>query len=82
VKAKAKTKARVLPPLDQQLRALLIGEDQTPGELSRRSGVDERVIRRFLASERDVTLATAGRIAAPLGLELTIRRGAVKAKSS
>jgi plasmid maintenance system antidote protein VapI len=61
--------------LDDQLRDAIADDDRTPYGLARDSGVDERVIRRFLARQRDVTMGSAARIAEALGMQLVKVKG-------
>lgn len=56
--------------LPDQLRDIIDSRALTPTELGQLSGVDPTVIARFVASERDLRLETAGKIAAALGLRL------------
>jgi plasmid maintenance system antidote protein VapI len=66
-------KTRTAPPIDDQLRAAIADDDRGPYRLAIDCGVDERMIRRFLARQRDLTMASAARIAAALGLQLRRR---------
>lgn len=43
--------------------------------LSQLSGVSQSVLNRFTSGQRDITLDTAGKIAAALGAELKIQKG-------
>lgn len=56
--------------LSVQLRDVIESRGLGPAELARDSGVDARVIGRFVAGERTITLETADRLAAALGLRL------------
>lgn len=47
--------------------------------LSGLSGVNQSVLNRFTSGQRDITLDTAGKIAAALGAELKLRKGKVPA---
>jgi plasmid maintenance system antidote protein VapI len=62
--------------LPEQLRAIIQGRGISAGELAALAEVDRRQVARFVAGERDLTLATAGRIAAALGLRLAEAPGA------
>jgi transcriptional regulator with XRE-family HTH domain len=56
--------------LPYQLRELIEARGLSAYALAKLAGVDRAVILRFLAGERDIQLATAGRLAAALGLRL------------
>jgi transcriptional regulator with XRE-family HTH domain len=56
--------------LPDQLRAAVAARGFTAYELGKLSGVDKAAISRFLKGERDLTLTSAGRIAAAMGLRL------------
>jgi len=52
-----------------------------PAELAREAAVNPTMVRRFVAGERDVTLGTADRLAAALGLRLVeVGRGKARAR--
>ncbi len=57
-------------PLARQLQAALSACGQSVYAISKASGVSAPVIQRFLSGERGITLDTAGRLAAYLGLAL------------
>jgi ribosome-binding protein aMBF1 (putative translation factor) len=57
--------------LAQQLRDAIEAIGMTPYALAKASGVDDAVVYRFLAGQRDLTLDTASRIAAVVGVRLT-----------
>ena len=42
--------------------------------ISQLSGVSQSVLNRFTSGERDITLSTAGKIAAALGAELRVKK--------
>ena len=65
--AKAKTEKATLA---EQLRAAIADRGLSGGEVARLAGVDRRGVNRFLAGDKDLTLDTAGRITAALGLRL------------
>ncbi len=56
--------------LSNQLRGVIEGRGVTAYALGQDSGVDATVIARFLASERDIRMGTADKLAAALGLRL------------
>jgi plasmid maintenance system antidote protein VapI len=58
-----------LPTVSESLRRRL--ELSSTRRLSRASGVDRAVISRFKSGRRNITLETADRLAAALGLALT-----------
>ena len=60
--------------LAEQLRGLIEASGLTNGKLGAAAGVPEATIWRFRKGERDITLDTAGRLAAELGAELVGRR--------
>lgn len=66
--------ARELP---EQLRDTIEQRGVTPYELGKAAAVDTAVISRFLSGERDIRLATAGRLATALGLKLVEKAGRV-----
>ena len=66
----ARSRLKVTPLFRDQLRAAIAADSRTPYGLARESGVDERVIRRFLARERDVMAETVERLLVVLGLQL------------
>jgi transcriptional regulator with XRE-family HTH domain len=77
VKKAAKTTQRAEKPVSGKLRKALIDAieaNQRTGEknseLSRRSGVSQPQITRFLSGERDISLEVAEKLCAALGLEL------------
>jgi plasmid maintenance system antidote protein VapI len=53
-----------------QLRQAIHQSGQTQYAIAQSVGVDQSVISRFMAGQRDVTLATAAKLAEHLGLEL------------
>jgi transcriptional regulator with XRE-family HTH domain len=57
--------------LAQQLRAAIEASGLTAYAIAQASGVDDAVVYRFLAGQRDVTLAVASRLAAALGMRFT-----------
>jgi len=61
--------------LPDQLRRLIVDSGMSHYALGKAAGVDPRQIDRFSDSERDLTLETAGKLAAALGVELVRRRG-------
>jgi transcriptional regulator with XRE-family HTH domain len=68
VKRKKNTKAT--PDLATQIREAFAKSGMNRLELSRRSGVAYSAVHRFIAGDRDATLATATRWCEVLGLEL------------
>jgi len=57
-------------PLTQQLQAAIAATGQSLYSLSQASGVAAPVLQRFVNGERGITLETAGKLAAHLGLSL------------
>jgi hypothetical protein len=57
-------------PLTKQLQAALKACPKTVYAISQESGVSAPIIQRFLSGERGITLDTAGKLAAYLGLSL------------
>jgi len=62
--------------LVEQLRAAIVESGMSDNRLGNEAGVPSQTLGRFKRGERDLTLETASRIAAYLGLELTRRKGA------
>jgi plasmid maintenance system antidote protein VapI len=56
--------------ISDQLRKAIIESGISPASLWRQSGVAEAVISRFINGVRTITLDTAAKLAAVLGLEL------------
>lgn len=63
-------KATKPPPIVLELRRAIETNDKTIYAIAKGSGVSYGMITRFLSGERDLRLATAGKIAAHLGLHL------------
>lgn len=63
-------KDKSCPPLTRQLQAALKACNKTVYAMAQESGVSAPVIQRFLSGERGITLETAGKLAAYLGLSL------------
>lgn len=59
--------------IGEPLRQAIAAAEPHIKDLARRSGVHHTVLYRFVAGERDITVAVADRLAAALGLELTVR---------
>ena len=57
-------------PLAQQLQAAIAATGQSLYAIARASGVAAPVLQRFVNGQRGITLETAGRLAAYLGLAL------------
>jgi Helix-turn-helix len=57
-------------PLTRQLQAALKACDKSVYAIAQESGVSAPIIQRFLSGERGITLETAGKLAAYLGLSL------------
>jgi len=60
--------------LAESLRAVIQADDRTPYRLAKESGVSAAMLSRFIRGERDLTLTTAGKLCAVLGLKLTPTR--------
>jgi transcriptional regulator with XRE-family HTH domain len=58
-------------PLPAKLRAAIRNSGTTVYRVAQESGVSHPVILRFLSGERDIRLATAEKLAAALGLQLS-----------
>ena len=56
--------------LSESLRKAIEKAGYTNYALSQLSGVSQSVLNRFVSGERDITLETASKIAAAIGLEL------------
>ena len=61
---------RAEPNIEEQLRQAILTAGVSRYALSKASGVSQGVLSRFVHGERTVTMDTAARIAAALGLEL------------
>ena len=59
--------------INEQLRKAIEKRDESYYALAKRAGVDAVVISRFVCGERDLRLETAAKLAAALGLELTVK---------
>jgi len=57
-------------PLARQLQAAIVATGQSTYSVAQASGVAAPVLQRFVKGERGITLETAGRLAAYLGLAL------------
>ncbi|MCH8829371.1 MAG: helix-turn-helix transcriptional regulator [Planctomycetes bacterium] len=64
------SKRRKKLDLAEQLRGAFRDSGMSRYMLAKRAGVSYAVVHRFVAAERDITLATATRICDVLGLEL------------
>lgn len=67
------------PDLSAALKRAIENSGLTNYALSGLSGVSQSVLNRFTSGQRDITLETAGKIAAALGAELKLRKGKVLA---
>jgi transcriptional regulator with XRE-family HTH domain len=56
--------------LSQQLLDVIASREITPYALAKLAGVDPGIVARFVSGQRDITLATADRLALPLGVRL------------
>ena len=56
--------------LADQLRAAIVSRGVSAYRLAKHTGLDARLVARFLLSDKDITLTTADRLAASLGLRL------------
>ncbi len=62
--------------LSDTLRDAIQSSGMTAYALANQAGLSQSVLSRFTSGERDISLSTAGKLAAVLGLELRrIRRG-------
>ena len=59
--------------LSAALKAAIEKSGQSNYAISQLSGVSQSVLNRFTSGERDITLSTAGKIAAALGAELKLK---------
>ncbi len=64
------SKRKLQVDLGDQLRAAFVESGMSRFELAKRSGVPYSGIHRFIGGDRDLTLATASKLADVLGLEL------------
>ncbi len=66
------------------LRAAIRAKGATVAEVSRRTGIAQPVLHRFVTGERDLTLRTADRLLSYLGLILSCpcRRGGSRKRDS
>lgn len=55
--------------LTTQLRAAIAKDGRSAYQLARDSGVAQQIITRFMRGKRDVTLATAAKLAQALGVK-------------
>ncbi len=69
-----KTSRKTPPPIDETLREAIRGSGLTHYALAKAAGVAPAQLDRFVAGERDLTLATAAKVAAALGLGLRFVR--------
>jgi transcriptional regulator with XRE-family HTH domain len=60
--------------ITETLRAAVIDSDKTRYRLSVDSGISQSVLSRFVSGERDLTLSSASKIAAALGLDLIAKK--------
>jgi plasmid maintenance system antidote protein VapI len=67
-----------MPTIEEQLRRTLAADGRTFYRLGLLTGVDQGTLWRFVRRERGLTLTTAAKLAAVLGLEL---RPAAKRKA-
>ena len=58
------------PALSRRLKAAIEASDLTHNAIAVQAGVSNQMVSRFVKGERDLRLATAGKIAAVLKLEL------------
>lgn len=65
---------RASEPVSEQVRAIIEGCGLTRAELSRRTGVAESVLSRFVRGERSITLDQLDRLDAMLRLRVSSRR--------
>lgn len=56
--------------LTEQLRAHIVESGHTPHALAAAAGVDHRQVSRLMLNQRDITLATASKLAGVLNLRL------------
>ena len=56
----------------ERLRAAIRRSGLSQNEVARRAGIDPGMVNRFLHGTRSMTLATAEKVAAALGLKLTV----------
>ena len=61
------------PDLSAALKRAIEKSGHSNYAISQLSGVSQSVLNRFTGGERDITLSTAGKIAAALGLELKLK---------
>ena len=73
-------KKRKKAGLAEQLRAAIRESGVSRYGLAKQTGLSYAVVHRFVAGERDITLATATKITDVLGLELKAVRAAQKGR--
>lgn len=61
-------------PMTDALRKAITDSGLTPYALSKASGVSQAVLSRWLSGKRGITLDTADRLAAALGLTCSLRK--------
>jgi hypothetical protein len=63
-----------------QLRAAVADDDRTPHAIAHDAGLDAKILGRFLAGERGLSLGSADRLAGTLGLRLGVAMSGVRAR--
>jgi transcriptional regulator with XRE-family HTH domain len=61
---------KVRQPLKDAIKAALQATGESVNALAKRAGVSQPILQRFLAGKRGLTLETADKLCACLGLEL------------
>lgn len=69
-------------PLARQLQAAIAATDQSLHAIAHASGVAPPVLQRFVNGERGITLETAGKLAAYLGLSLLPESAAISKRGA
>jgi transcriptional regulator with XRE-family HTH domain len=64
--------------ISEKLREAMRDSGQSMYQIAKEAGVDYSIVNRFFNEQRDMKLATADRLAAYFGLELTSSRPARK----
>ncbi|HEY5314398.1 MAG TPA: helix-turn-helix transcriptional regulator [Pirellulales bacterium] len=62
-----------MPTITEALKRAIEQSGKTPYRIAKDAGISAAMLSRFLAGERDVRLATVDKIAATLGLSLTLK---------
>lgn len=67
-------KTKPIPPISEQLRAIIRQSGYNESELARLLGCDKSAINRFLRGERGLSFALLDRLGERFGLEVIVRK--------